>query len=273
MPGCVEPLAHLVAIGGPPGGAKTPVALALARRHGLRLYRADTRTWAHRDRALADGVEAARRFEELAPSQRFDQPLDRLVEQALVAERGGYVLDDLAGLARSPLAVAEGSTLPASAVATGALAREQVLWLVPTARFQAARLAERPTAAGPARLYRHLRDLAEADAARYGLATVTVDGSLGLDELVEVVERHLRPALAAGPSAATTAERRGLLREVNEATIAQVRGYFARPWATGEAGGSVQAFVCECARPGCDAMLRRTVAAAGAGPVLAPGHR
>jgi adenylylsulfate kinase-like enzyme len=44
----VEPLRHVLWIGGAPGSGKTTIATRLARRHGLRLYSADTKTWEHR---------------------------------------------------------------------------------------------------------------------------------------------------------------------------------------------------------------------------------
>jgi cytidylate kinase len=45
-------------IGGAPASGKTTVASRIVRRHGLRLYSADTRTSEHRDRALAAGNAA-----------------------------------------------------------------------------------------------------------------------------------------------------------------------------------------------------------------------
>jgi cytidylate kinase len=40
---------HTLWIGGAPASGKTTVATRIARRHGLRLYSADTRTREHRD--------------------------------------------------------------------------------------------------------------------------------------------------------------------------------------------------------------------------------
>src|SRR5271163_2591016 len=99
-------------IGGPPAAGKTTIAKRLARRHGLRLYSADTQTWVHRDRALRAGLAAAQRWESLPAADRWDQPPEDLLEMSLHAERGQMVIDDLAAMPASPLVVAEGSTLP-----------------------------------------------------------------------------------------------------------------------------------------------------------------
>lgn len=52
----VQLLRQVLWIGGPPGTGKTAIATRIARRHGLRWYGADTRTWQHRDRALDAGM-------------------------------------------------------------------------------------------------------------------------------------------------------------------------------------------------------------------------
>ena len=99
-----------------------------------------------------------------------------------------------------------------------------------------------------------------------------VDCALGIDATVAAVERHFEDALGEGPRAETVAERRALLREANEAVVAQVRGFYARPSADGDAGEVVRTFLCECGDELCELSLDVRVDAAGDAPVLAAGH-
>jgi hypothetical protein len=62
-------------------------------------------------------------------------------------------------------------------------------------------------------------------------------------------------AVAAAPGAGTLAERRALLREANAAIEAQVRGYYGRPWADGDADAAERGFLCECGNCGCRALV------------------
>jgi hypothetical protein len=264
---------HVLWIGGPPGSGKTSIAGRIARRNGLRLYSADTRTWAHRDQALRAGLASAQRWELLAPTQRWERPPDELLDLSLHYERGPMVIEDLRSLPVSPLIVAEGSTLPASAVSSGIAEPHHVVWLLPTVDFQEAQLAAAETQAGPARLYRLLRQLAEQEVRQHGVPTLAVDGSRSLSETVVAVEQLFREVLATGPRATTLDGRRHLLRETNEAIVAQVRGYWARrPRAEGDPSLVVRMFACECGAPDCDLDVRLTVGQASAGPALQAGH-
>lgn len=115
-----EGVRHVLWLGGPPGAGKTTIATQLARRHGLRLYGADTRTWVHRDRALKAGSPAAQRWESLTPTVRWERSTPtEMLEMSLHVERGQMVIEDLGSLPASPLIFAEGSTLPASALSSG----------------------------------------------------------------------------------------------------------------------------------------------------------
>jgi hypothetical protein len=267
-------LRHVLWIGGPPGAGKTAVATLLARRHGLRWYGADTRTWRHRDRALAAGSTAARRWEAMTPEERWERSTPtEMFDLSLHVERGPMVLDDLRALPDSPLVVAEGSAIPAHAVSNGIADRARAVWLLPARDFQEALLAARGTPPGPMALYRLLRDRIEQEASQHGAPTLPVDGSLSPEATLAAVEERFAKALAEGPCAETLAERRALLREANEAIAAQVRGYHARPWAAGDAESVVREFLCECGNVSCEVGVHVPVAALMSGAVLAPGHR
>jgi hypothetical protein len=270
----VQALRHVLWIGGPPGTGKTAVATRIARRHGLRWYGTDTRTWQHRDRALGAGNMAARRWEAMTPEERWVQSTPaEMLDMSLHVERGPMVLDDLRALPDSPLLLAEGSTIPAHAVSNGIADRSRAVWLIPTFEFQRSLLAARGTPPGPTALYLLLRDKIAREASEHSVPTLILDGSLDLEAAVGAVEELFAKALAEGPRAETQAERRALLREANEAIAAQVRGYYARPWAVGDAESVVREFLCECGNTACNASVHAPVAAVMAEAVLAPGHR
>jgi hypothetical protein len=257
---------HVLWIGGPPGSGKTTVATRLARRHGLRWYNADTRTWTHRDRALSEGSDAAKRWEQWRYTMDPATPPAELFAMSLHRERGPMVGDDLRALPKSPLVVAEGTVVSPALVAD----RGRAVWLLPTPELQERRLNERDGTA--LQLYLLLADEIEREARDHDAPILAVDGSRTIDETVDALEELFAEALAAGPRAETTAERRALLREANLAQVEQIRAFFARPWADGDAEMAERAFLCECGDPACEASVVRTVAAAAAEPALAPGH-
>jgi hypothetical protein len=186
---------------------------------------------------------------------------------SLHVERGPMVVEDVRALPPEPLVVAEGSTMPASLVPV-----DRSLWLLPTPELQRRRLEERGLPPAARALYELLYATIEAEAAEARVDVLPIDGSLGIEATVDKVEHHFAWFLAAGPRAATVEERRELLREANLAVVAQIRGYYARPWASGSAEEVERSFACECGDTACTVRIETTVGVAAAGPVLAPGH-
>lgn len=214
----------------------------------------------HRDRAIAAGVDAAIRFEELAPEERVSAPPAERAAMELRSERAAMVVDDLLALPRSPLVVAEGTVIGASTVDPA-----RAVWLVPTPEFQASHRLD--LGWGP--------DLAEIveEAAAHGVPTVTVDGIGSIGAVVEEVESLLAGPLNDGPVAAGLEHRRALLREANLAAVKQTEDGCARPWATNVAATLVRSFVCECGDPGCELEVELPTQLAAVEPVMAADHR
>lgn len=264
-------LGQVLWIGGAPGSGKSTLARRLARRYGARLYSADTRTWVHRDLALRAGNLAAARWESLTPDERWNgSSVDAMVAMSLHVERGPMVVEDVRRQPRTPLLIAEGSTVPARIVSEG-VDPARTLWLLTSAEVQRERLTERSTAPGPLRLYLRLGEIIAAEAAAHRPRVLWVEGDRSAEDTLAEADLLFAEALAAGPLARSGEERRALLREMNRDRLLQISGYYARPWATGDPGDVPLELACECGDAACSVDVRTTLRDLST-PILAPGH-
>ena len=255
-------LRHVLWIGGASASGKTTLATRLARRHGLRWYSADKRTWAHRDVALAAGHEAAARWEAMTQEERaaaLAASPEEFLKLNLDFERGPMIVDDLRRLPTAPITVADGSTVLPELVAQGHAERDRAVWLLPTFELHRAHHEER----GMAQLveYRWLvAQEIERQAGELGVNVLPVDDTLGADDALAAVEELFADALAEGPRAETLEDRQALLRYANEEVVTQIRSYLARPWSTGDEATFVREFLCECGDPECTQVVELPLA-------------
>lgn len=263
--GSYAPLRNVLWIGGPAGAGKTTVGRLLARRHGLRWYNCDAQTWRHLDRAIASGVRNARRFAALTPAQRAVA-----LPEEIEYDRGPLTVEDLRALPDSPIIVVDGGPPDPTLAAAG-----QAVWLLPSQAEQRARLQLRHPDGVPLRYLQQWQSAFESAAASPA-PSVTVD-DLTVKQTVDAVEQVFACRLAEGPVATTVEQRRDLLRYANRAIVAQSRGWVAHQPERGVRLATLT-FDCECARPGCTALVELTVeeaeSALATGPpaIVADGH-
>ena len=255
-------LQNVLWIGGASGAGKTTLATRLARRHGLRWYSADARTWDHRDAAIRAGHEGAIRWEAMNVEERHAVALEEpgeLVHLNLDLDRGPMIVDDLRSLPTAPLVVADGSTVLPELVAQGHARRDRSVWLLPT--FEVHRRFHEENGMAHLVDYRwHVIQEVERQAEECGVSVVHVDGSLGPDEVFAAVEELFAAAIEEGPRANTQEERRALLVWANEELVRQARGYLARPWSSGDEATFSRPFRCECDDPECEEIVPLPIA-------------
>lgn len=156
-------------IGGAPGCGKSTVARTLARRHGLRWYNADTRTWAHRDAALRAGDPDAELFERLDPAERWRRPVPELLRMSLHHVRGPMTATEVRALP-APITLAEGTTVTPAVTGT-----DPAVWLLASRATRTDRLSGRGLNPGQLALYLELGEVIAAEAAAARVPVLTVD--------------------------------------------------------------------------------------------------
>lgn len=214
-------VARTLWIGGAQWAGKTSVAQLLAVRHPLLLYAYDYHdARGHATRSLAEPERFPVRYAFLTaldrdPNEVWVTPVPgAMVESALASfrERFVMVLDDLAALPDGPPVLAEGWGLRPELVAPLLDSPRRAVFLVPTEEFRAHQVRALPRAArfsaagvsDPERAQRNrlerdrllARDVVDS-ARRLGLRVIMVDGSQGVDGLVDLVEEQFRPFLPA----------------------------------------------------------------------------
>jgi hypothetical protein len=245
-------LSDVLWIGGGQGSGKSSIARAVSRRFDLQLYAIDHRVWAHEPRMPRTA------FHGLSMDERWVTADARTMLDWFVTvsrHRVRLVLEDLAQLPPSPLAVVEGPQLFPTSVAAVLRRPGQALFLVPDLDEQRERLLARGPILGTSDGDRARANATERDlmiTRRYGweaadlrLTALPVDRPLG--EMVELAVEHFRPELERGPR---EVDLPAVRRHENDALALQVRLYRASLGALKPEDATLP-FACECGAPGC----------------------
>lgn len=262
---------HVLWIGGRSGAGKSTVARLLARRHGLRWYSCDTRTWDHLDRAIAAGDAAAIEWGRLSPQQRSQ--LSQADKRRLRIDRAAMVLDDVAGLPDTPAVIAEGTDIVPSMVPRHSLA----VWLIADPTVRACRTQQRGWGAGGGDVDMILERELHAELEQVSATVIDTSLHSGPRETLDHLETIAGDWLKQRPAARTRTERQALIREGNAAVIAQYRTGTARAGNT-TGGGLIRTYDCECGSVDCDVLVERRLDSLpepftrDAAPILATGH-
>jgi 2-phosphoglycerate kinase len=204
-------------LGGSPCAGKSTVAGVLARRFGLDLYRVDEAFEDHARRFDGTRQPTLVRWCAASANERWLQPIDALLRDAIdcYREHWGLVLEDVRARARPRSLLVEGTALLPAEVAKVA-SQDRALWLVAASDFQRRHYRERAWARGvvassddPERAFDNWmeRDVrfaawvaAEVDA--LGLRRLTADGGRTVDGVVEAVAEAFGLGLRGGVGAA-----------------------------------------------------------------------
>jgi hypothetical protein len=212
-------LNHVLWIGGGTGAGKSSVAMALAERYGLARYDYDWHDARdHTERTRRDRHPHRAAFLAMSLDERWVLGTPREMADNAVGSFGDrfeMVIEDLLAMPRDRAIVADGFGFLPELVAPVIASTHQAIWLLPTAAFRDFALTRRgwttiegTSDPGRARANRLARDdlLTEhlrQKAATLGLATIDVDGSRALAEVIDEVERHFAKLLPRRADAAS----------------------------------------------------------------------
>ena len=245
-------LSHVLWIGGGQGSGKSSIARALSRRFDLQLYVIDHRVWVHEPRMPET------EFRTLSMDERWvDATPRQMLDWFVTTSRHRFrlVLEDLAALPPSPVAIVEGPQLFPTSVSAVLRQADQALFLIPNLDEQRERLLARGPILGTSDGLRARANATERDlmitqrfsweAGDLRLTALQVDAPL--NEMIERATEHFRPVIERGPR---SVDLTAIRRSENDVLATQVRLYRESLGAL-KPEDTTLPFSCECGESGC----------------------
>lgn len=207
-----QKLAHILWLGGGTCTGKTSIAERLSNKYDLHVYHCDDLFEEHRNRAQPSKHPAFYNamftsYKEMDWERFWMRPVETLLEEelAIYADEFEMIVSDLLDMSRSKPILVEGSALLPRCVKGVLTTPSSAIWLIPEETFHRRMYQQRGPwvqrilrqCADPQQAFDNwmARDIAFAElmmsqAARFGLKTLTIDGSRSVQENARRVEAH-----------------------------------------------------------------------------------
>jgi len=254
-------------IGGSTGSGKSTVTRILAARHGLRVFPIDAFWYSH-VRRLGESEAEPTPDEQWLGMTTAEQAADF---EALTRKRWPLVAADLDALPPDPPVIVEGPQVLPDLIPPG----DRGVFLVGTPEWQHSVLMRRPLpeTADPARALanriekdRLFGERIVALAGARGFSVISIDGTRPPDEITDEIAEKIPGLPEPGPDVSAAR------RWENQVVAENIRGWMSSTQWIPELP-QVWPFACECGRPTCTSMVKRSVAEFEATErVLAQGH-
>ena len=137
-------------LGGSPCAGKSSISERLASDFGLDIYHVDEAFEIHRPDLNPAHQPTLTRWLASSWNERWMQPIDSLIEDAIVCYREQFelVLQDISARTRDTVLLVEGTSLLPRHVAGLLTNRNHAIWVIPTAEFQREHYSARAWARG-----------------------------------------------------------------------------------------------------------------------------
>jgi len=125
-------------LGGSPCAGKSSISERLAIDFGLDIYHVDEAFEIHRQDLNPAHQPTLTRWLASSWNERWMQPIDSLIEEAIACYREQFelILQDISARTQETLLLVEGTSLLPRQVADLLTNRNQAIWVIPTAEFQ-----------------------------------------------------------------------------------------------------------------------------------------
>jgi 2-phosphoglycerate kinase len=195
-------------LGGSPCSGKSSISEILASRFDLDVYHVDSALETHTQRLDPVHQPALTKWCESSWNQRWIQPIDMLVQDAIACYREHFALihEDILRMPKRKSLLVEGSALLPGLVADVLKERSHAIWILPSADFQRAHYSEREWArdivaqcSNPELAFHNwmerdarFAEWVEAEATTLNLPILRVDGNRTLEENAAAVAAHFQ---------------------------------------------------------------------------------